>query len=225
MSSISRRHWVIALGLAAVVHAGLGVLWLTTTRQPVAPEQGNDGIMMDLTRIVDAIPQPEPEPEPKPEPQPEPDPEPKPQPRKKKPKPVVQPQPRVEAPAPVQAQRPPDPAPQVETTPRASAPSVGVQQVAPPPDYLGRLRSWLERHKVYPRSARVRGEEGTAVLALTIDRKGRIIKSSLAKSSGFPRLDQATLDIAGRASPVPPVPQSYPGDTIDIVMPVNYQLR
>jgi protein TonB len=102
---------------------------------------------------------------------------------------------------------------------------VGVLKSPPPPDYLGRLRSWLERHKDYPRSSRLRREEGVAYLALTIDRSGTITKSNLAKSSGHPRLDEATLSIANRASPVPALPEDYDGDSLTIVVPMIYKLQ
>jgi protein TonB len=64
-----------------------------------------------------------------------------------------------------------------------------------------------------------------AYLALTIDRSGTITKSSLAKSSGHPRLDEATLGIANRASPVPALPEDYDGDSLTIVVPMVYKLR
>lgn len=225
MTSITRKHWLVALGIAAIAHAGMAVAWLGVNNQAPSPEQGNEGILMDLTRVVDALPEPKPQPEPEPKPDPEPGPEPRPTPQKQKPKPIVKPSPKVKAPASMQAPRPPEPTSEPAKTPKAKAPAVGVPQSAPPPDYLGRLRSWLERHKVYPRSSRLRREEGVAYLALTIDRSGTITKSSLARSSGHPRLDEATLDIANRASPVPALPDDYGGDSLTVVVPMIYKLR
>ena len=40
--------------------------------------------------------------------------------------------------------------------------------------YLRRLQTLLYRHREYPRSARFRGQEGTAVLRFVIDRDGRL---------------------------------------------------
>lgn len=223
MSSITRKHWLVAIGIAVIAHAGIAVAWLSADRQAPSLDQGNDGIVMDLTQVVDALPEPEPEPQTEPEPEPKPEPEPVPQ--KQKPKPIVRPTPKVSTPAPVQAPRPPEPTRKAAEKPKAQAPAVGVPKSPPPPDYIGRLRSWLERHKDYPRSSRLRREEGVAYLALTIDRSGTITKSSLAKSSGHPRLDKATLGIANRASPVPALPEDYDGDSLTIVVPMVYKLR
>jgi protein TonB len=219
MSSITRKHWLVATGIAVIAHAGITVAWLSADRQAPSLDQGNDGIVMDLTQVVDALPEPEPQTEPEPEPEPEP------VPQEQKPKPIVRPTPKVSTPAPVQAPRPPEPTRKAAEKPKAQAPAVGVPKSPPPPDYLGRLRSWLERHKDYPRSSRLHREEGVAYLALTIDRSGTITKSSLAKSSGHPRLDEATLGIANRASPVPALPEDYDGDSLTIVVPIVYKLR
>jgi len=46
----------------------------------------------------------------------------------------------------------------------------------------------------YPRIARRRGYEGTVILEVLVDRKGRVKNMRLLKSSGYKILDRAALD-------------------------------
>lgn len=46
---------------------------------------------------------------------------------------------------------------------------------------------------VYPRRARLRGQQGTSLIHARLDAKGEVIKTRLAKSSGFSLLDKAAL--------------------------------
>lgn len=94
-----------------------------------------------------------------------------------------------------------------------------------PPDYISRLRAWLDRHKEYPRPARMRREEGTAYLYFVIARDGRVLQFDLRKSSGFGSLDRATIDMIKRASPVPEIPESMSVAKLELVIPVQFQLR
>ena len=73
MSSITRKHWLVATVIAVIAHAGIAIAWLSADHQAPSLDQGNDGIVMDLTQVVDALPEPEPQTEPEPEPEPEPE--------------------------------------------------------------------------------------------------------------------------------------------------------
>ncbi len=46
---------------------------------------------------------------------------------------------------------------------------------------------------VYPRQARLRGQQGTALIHARLNAKGEVIKTRMAKSSGFSLLDKAAL--------------------------------
>ncbi|MEX2454019.1 MAG: energy transducer TonB [Rhodospirillaceae bacterium] len=94
-----------------------------------------------------------------------------------------------------------------------------------PPDYISILRAWLDRHKEYPRPARVRREEGTAYLYFVIDREGKVLEFSLRKSSGHGSLDRATVEMIKRASPLPEIPDSMSVARLELVIPVQFQLR
>jgi protein TonB len=126
-------------------------------------------------------------------------------------------------PAPPPRPSPPTPAapvatPQPAEPPRAlvdaEAPAIAV---APAPraavsraetDYVGALLGWLERYKEYPRAARLRRLEGTAMVRLAILADGSLGTLSLVRSSGHAMLDDAAIDMVRRAAPLPRPPHA-----------------
>jgi periplasmic protein TonB len=77
----------------------------------------------------------------------------------------------------------------------------------------------------YPPSSIARREEGNVEVAFTIDRQGRLIRSRVARSSGFAALDKAALDLLRQAQPLPPPPAALsPPPHINLTLPVNYRL-
>ena len=50
----------------------------------------------------------------------------------------------------------------------------------------------------YPTESRAAGETGVVILRITVNADGRPIAVSVAKSSGFPRLDRAAVEGAWR---------------------------
>jgi periplasmic protein TonB len=141
--------------------------------------------------------------------------------------PVAQPPPpkRTKAARPMQLATAPMPAPQVDR--RAVAPSQGM----PSPTSKAAAQNWnsaisaaLERAKRYPSDAKSRGEQGTAVVAFSIDRGGHVLSSRIARSSGHAALDQETLATVGRAS-LPPAPTEHPGARFSFSVPIRFNIR
>jgi protein TonB len=62
----------------------------------------------------------------------------------------------------------------------------------------------LDRFKRYP--AQAHRAEGVASLAFTIDRKGNVLSSQIATSSGSSVLDAEVVALVKRAAPFPPPP-------------------
>jgi len=89
-----------------------------------------------------------------------------------------------------------------------------------PARWQSRLMAHLERRKRYPAGARSRGEVGVAAVRFTIDDGGNVLNVSLARSSGFPELDEEVLALVRRASPVPAPP---PGANKTITAPVRFK--
>ncbi|TWA85441.1 outer membrane transport energization protein TonB [Azospirillum brasilense] len=159
-----------------------------------------------------------PEPPPKPKPKPKEEPKPKVEPPKPRPQPQAQPKPVTEAPA--------------NPAPAAAPPSGAPAQAAPVPRNSNALPTWhgavlghLERYKRYPRIAQMRRQQGVPQVAITIDRQGRVVSVRLHKGSGFEALDEETIALVERASPLPAPPPEVAQDRMELVVPVQYFLR
>jgi protein TonB len=140
-----------------------------------------------------------------------------PQPPAPKPEPAqVEPQPRQAGVVPESSGAPAS----VQTADAARAVSAG-----PPPDYLSRLRAWLERHKQYPRMAQLRRQEGTALLRFTMLRDGRVVAHRLDRSSGHAVLDREAEELIERASPLPAMPADMTQNSLEVVVPIAFALR
>jgi protein TonB len=103
---------------------------------------------------------------------------------------------------------------------RGSAAQPGV-----PADYLDQLRAWLERHKEYPRSARLRQQEGTVRLRFAMDGTGAVLSYKIVESSGISVLDRAVEEMVARAQPLPARPGPRAEGPFEIVIPVRFVLR
>jgi periplasmic protein TonB len=91
------------------------------------------------------------------------------------------------------------------------------------PSWKSQLVAALERQKRYPSEAR--GDQGTAQLAFSVDRKGGVHNARVTRSSGSSILDHEALALVQRAQPLPPPPPEVPGAQIPIVVPIRYNAR
>ncbi len=116
----------------------------------------------------------------------------------------------------VVAAQPPAPPPQpIAAAPAPPAPLVAARFDA---DYLHNPKP------VYPPLSRRQGEEGKVLLKVRVSAKGDALDVALAKSSGFPRLDNAAIDAVSRWRFVP----AKRGDeTVDssVVVPITFALE
>jgi periplasmic protein TonB len=138
--------------------------------------------------------------------------------------PKATPEPRVEA--------PPPPVPQARLEPQAPA---KVEAAAPPPPsapdpallkaYGGVLAQAIGRRKNYPRLARIRNWQGTAELRLQLGTDGTLKGLTLARSSGFPVLDEQALTMVKETVPLPEMPEGLRGREFAITVPVVFRLE
>ena len=77
----------------------------------------------------------------------------------------------------------------------------------------------------YPAAARANSAKGTAQLAFSLDRQGKVTAARVTKSSGSGALDQEALDLVRRAQPFPPPPAAMPGAQIDLTVPVRFNVH
>jgi protein TonB len=93
-----------------------------------------------------------------------------------------------------------------------------------PDQWQADMLAQLSKNKQYPDDARLRGEKGVVFLKFAINPKGEVLTAEIAKSSGFPALDQAALDMIARASPLPPPPAAI-ARAVAITVPVDFGLQ
>lgn len=67
-----------------------------------------------------------------------------------------------------------------------------------------------------------RGQQGGAYLRFTMDCDGKVLTARIEQSSGYDLLDQETLALIQRAQPLPKPPPKAPGDSIELVVPIEF---
>ena len=160
------------------------------------------------------------------------------------PPPKPPPQPAQRAPAPPPAARPPVAQHQPPSSPLSHLPQQHTpdsQQAArqtPSPfvnpaeaygdrkvqeDYLWGVVRKISQHRYYPKSSRENSEEGVVVARITVSREGRLIDVAVARSSGYPTLDNALIEVIRQAAPYPPLPSDMSGDRHTFLLPLNYR--
>ena len=103
----------------------------------------------------------------------------------------------------------------------------GLNAAAPPGDsrsYAARIRSWLYAHKIYPKRARMRREEGVVRVRFVLDRHGQLLEGGIVAGSGYFALDQECQAMMHRASPYPTAPRDVPGERIEFTVPIEFVL-
>ncbi|KQM97276.1 energy transducer TonB [Sphingobium sp. Leaf26] len=103
----------------------------------------------------------------------------------------------------------------------------GVDVKAPPGtsrSYAAKVRSWLYAHKVYPRRARMRREEGQVQVRFVLDRAGLLLEGAVIQGSGNAVLDEEAEAMLRRASPYPRAPAELPGERIEFTVPIAFSL-
>jgi protein TonB len=126
------------------------------------------------------------------------------------------------------------PAPQTTAAPRSDrqdaptprAPSVGsIEQRAALMSWRDMVVARLQQSKRYPAAAEAKREQGTTTLSFSVDRNGKVLSSSIARSSGHPALDQEVLALVQRAQPLPAFPAAMTQSTIQLTVPIRFSLR
>lgn len=176
------------------------------------------------SKLVEPVVEPEPE-QPKPVVELPPDPVPQPEltaiPPPKPPEKKVEKKPRREA----SIARTPTAADKKAERSAAAASGAGSRDPNAVPSWKSQLVSQLERYKRYPSEAQSRGDKGVTQVAFSIDRGGGVHNVRIVGSSGSSILDQETLSLVQRASPLPAPPPEMGGSNIPIVVPIRYNTR
>ena len=124
--------------------------------------------------------------------------------------------------------------PRIDSAPMEAEAAAPKTQPAPPAPqaasnasdtWEGRVLAQLASHRRYPRLAMNRQQQGVPYIRFVMDRDGKVLSSRLERSSGFPDLDREAVALPKRAAPLPKPPNDKPGDTLELVVPVEFFLR
>ena len=218
------RRWAFSAAVVVALHAAL-VATLTTWHERMSGDEGSEAILVDLAPLVappadsrnDLAPGPEQQQSTVIQP---PKTDEKPQDKAER-MPAV-PDADVQLPVETKPEKPVEESPPVSQATSPPRPRPSAAQIA---SWHRKIALQVERHKGYPAAAQDRHETGTAELAFTLDRNGKVVASRVVRSSGFAALDQETLETVRRAQPFPPPPANMPGETFDFTVPIRFNIR
>ena len=88
--------------------------------------------------------------------------------------------------------------------------------------YFDAVLKRLQRLRDYPGLARYH-TSGKVEVAFRVARDGTVLTAEVHRSSGYSFLDKAGIDIIYRASPMPALPASLPGESWPIVVPISFR--
>jgi protein TonB len=86
------------------------------------------------------------------------------------------------------------------------------------------VRLRIERHKRYPRLAKIRQIEGRAKVRFVIDPHGKVQDVMIVKGSRHQRLDEAALNAIRMASPFPRPPRHLFSGPISLEITIVFEL-
>lgn len=102
----------------------------------------------------------------------------------------------------------------------ASMVSMGAGQ-ASASDWSSTVAGMIAAQHNYPRSAQLKGEQGTAKVRISIDASGKISNVELMQGSGSDILDREALRIPSKLGSVPPPPGAKP---TALIVPIVWKL-
>ncbi|WP_019530697.1 TonB family protein [Dasania marina] len=89
-------------------------------------------------------------------------------------------------------------------------------------EYQSAMYQIISKNVKYPKRSQQRGERGRAVVAVELDREGKILKLSLKEPTQFSRLNSAAEKAFKVSEPFPPIPQDLTGNSFEFLFPINF---
>ncbi|MEE4450540.1 TonB family protein [Novosphingobium resinovorum] len=89
----------------------------------------------------------------------------------------------------------------------------------------GQVLAALNKQRRYPRLAVTRRQQGVPWVRFVMDREGKVLSARLERSSSFPDLDREAVALPKRAQPLPKPPADKAGNTLELVVPVEFFIR
>ena len=91
--------------------------------------------------------------------------------------------------------------------------------------YYSELNQIMRRERSYPRSARRRGLEGTVLVELIVDARGKLLSATVVRSSGHEVLDKAALADVKKMKRLPKPPKELKRRRVKLHIPFEYSLQ
>lgn len=88
-------------------------------------------------------------------------------------------------------------------------------------EWSSKVAGLIAAQHSYPRSAQIRGEQGTAKIRISVDAAGKISNVELLEATGSRILDREAVRIPTKLGNVPPPPGGKPAA---IVVPISWKL-
>lgn len=89
-------------------------------------------------------------------------------------------------------------------------------------NYKGKVRSKVQRHFRYPKSADRAGVSGTVTVGFTVSSSGGVSGLRIVKGSGSPVLDEAALNAVRGAEPFPKIPEDANRSSWPFFLPLQF---
>ena len=230
----SRTILWLSAAVVAAAHAMVLFAWSPSPETPgvLLEEESPGGVEVELVASAEQTPEEVPAPTEEtpptpPEPIEQPTPEPTPLPEEAPPleeRPEVLPEPQP-TPAPQRpAPKPPTPKPKKSDASPTGKPNTSPQKTGPigsgSPNVNASQASFAKRPSlIYPVESRQAREEGTVVLRITVDARGRPTNVAIIKGSGFPQLDRAAIEGAWRCR----IRNAKAGTTLDVPLRFDFE--
>jgi len=77
----------------------------------------------------------------------------------------------------------------------------------------------------YPKKALERGQTGSVRVAVTINRQGNIVSTSVVQASDVDSLNEAALEAVNKVAPYPAIPDTISGSTFEFTAPIKFVLQ
>ena len=89
------------------------------------------------------------------------------------------------------------------------------------PTWESQVAARLERAKRFPASARLAREEDIVIVSFTVDPDGRTLHARIRRSAGYQDLEDETLSLIARVSPLPTPPNH---DARQLTVPIEFHI-
>lgn len=99
--------------------------------------------------------------------------------------------------------------------------AIGVSGTALASEWTTKVAALIAAQHNYPRSAQIRGDQGTAKIRISIDASGKISNVELIQATGSEILDREAVRIPIKLGKVPPPPNGNPAA---LVVPITWKL-